>query len=54
MYPEGAYRRLLDLLRSDLLDITPIRPQVYPLAALPDAMEAAASAGNLECIVVRP
>jgi hypothetical protein len=27
---------------------------VYPLVALPDAMEAAASAGNLECIVVRP
>jgi alcohol dehydrogenase len=54
MYPAGAYRRLLDLLRSGLLDIGPIRPRVYPLAALPEAMEAAAAAGNLECIVVQP
>ncbi len=54
MYPASAYRRLLDLLRSGLLDIDPIRPRVYPLAALPEAMEAAASAGNLECIVMRP
>lgn len=45
MYPAGAYRRLLDLLRSGLLDISPIRPRVYPLTALPDAMEAAATAG---------
>jgi len=54
MYPAGAYRRLLGLWRSGLLDISPIRPRVYPLTALPDAMEAAATAGNLECIVVRP
>jgi alcohol dehydrogenase len=54
MYPAGAYRRLLDLLRSGLLDISPIRPRVYPLAALPEAMEAAATAGNLEYIVVQP
>jgi alcohol dehydrogenase len=54
MYPVGAYRQLLDLLRSGLLNISPIRPRVYPLAALPEAMEAAAKAGNLECIVVQP
>jgi alcohol dehydrogenase len=54
MYPVGAYRRLLDLFRSRLLDVSSIRPRVYPLAALPDAMDAAATAGNLECIVVRP
>jgi alcohol dehydrogenase len=54
MYPAGAYRRLLDLLRSGLLDISAIRPRVYPLAALPEAMEAAASASNLECIVMQP
>jgi alcohol dehydrogenase len=54
MYPAGAYRRLLDLLRSGLLDISAIRPRVYPLAALPEAMEAAAGAGNLECIVMQP
>ena len=54
MYPAAAYRRLLDLLRSGLLDISPIRPREYPLAALPEAMEAAATAGNLEYVVVRP
>jgi len=54
MYPVDAYRRLLDVLRSGLLDISPIRPRVYPLAALPEAMEAAAAAGSLECIVVQP
>jgi alcohol dehydrogenase len=54
MYPISAYRRLLDLLRAGLLDIAAIRPRVYPLAALPEAMEAATSAGNLECIVMQP
>jgi alcohol dehydrogenase len=54
MYPASAYRRLLDLLRSGMLDISAIRPRVYPLADLPEAMEAAAKAGNLECIVMRP
>jgi len=54
MYPAGAYLRLLDLLRSRLLDISPIRPRVYPLAELPAAMEAAATAGNLDYIVMQP
>ena len=54
MYPASAYRRLLELLRCGLLDISAIRPRVYPLAALPEAMEAATTAGNLECIVMRP
>jgi alcohol dehydrogenase len=54
MYPAGAYRRLLDLVRAGLLDISPIRPKSYPLAELPKAMEAAAAAGNLECVVVGP
>jgi alcohol dehydrogenase len=31
-----------------------IRPRVFPLTALPDAMEAAATAGSLECVVVQP
>jgi alcohol dehydrogenase len=52
MYPVDAYRRLLDVLRSGLLALSAIRPRVYPLVALPEAMEAAASAGNLECVVV--
>jgi alcohol dehydrogenase len=54
MYPASAYRRLLELLRCGLLDISAIRPRVYPLAALPEAMDAAAKAGNLECIVMQP
>jgi alcohol dehydrogenase len=54
MYPASAYRRLLDLLRAGLLHISAIRPRVYPLAALPAAMEAATTAGNLECIVMQP
>jgi alcohol dehydrogenase len=54
MYPADAALRLLDLVRSGLLDIRKIRPRVYPLEALPEAMEAAAEAGNLETIVVQP
>jgi len=54
MYPAAAYRRLLDLLRSGLLDISPLRPRVYPLAELPQAMEAAATAKNLDYVVIRP
>ena len=54
MYPAGAYRRLIGLLRSGLLDIGAIRPLRFPLAALPDAMEAAASASSLECVVMQP
>ena len=45
---------LLDLLRSGLLDIRAIRPRAFPLARLPEAMEAAAHANNLECVVVKP
>lgn len=54
MYPPGAYRRLLGLLRGGFLDIAPIRPRVFPLAALPEAINAAAAAGNLECVMLRP
>jgi alcohol dehydrogenase len=54
MYPTDAYRRLLELLRAGRLDISPIVPKVFPLAALPEAIEAAASAQSLECVVVRP
>jgi alcohol dehydrogenase len=54
MYPSGAYRQLIDLVQAGLLDISPIRPRRFPLAALPEAMEAAATAGNLDCVVVHP
>ena len=30
VYPAQAYLRLLDLLRSGLLDVSPIPPRVYP------------------------
>jgi len=52
MYPRDAYRRLLDLIRSGLLDINLLRSRVYPLAALPEAIEAAAQASNFECVVM--
>jgi alcohol dehydrogenase len=54
MYPAGAYRRLIGMLRTGLLDISAIRPVTFPLAALPEAAEAAAKASNLECVVVQP
>ena len=52
MYPVDAYRRLLDLVRAAMLDINVIRPRTFPLSVLPDAIEAAATAGSLECVVV--
>ncbi len=54
MYPASAYRRLLDLIRAGLLDLGALRPRVFSLPALADAMDAAAEAGNLEVVVVRP
>jgi alcohol dehydrogenase len=52
MYSPAPYRRLLDLVRAGLLDISPIRPRVFPLTALPEAREAAATEGSLECVVL--
>jgi alcohol dehydrogenase len=54
MYPADAYRRLIGLVRAGLLDIAPIRPRCFPLAALQEAMKASATEGNLECAVVKP
>ena len=54
MYPASAYRRLLEMLRGGLLDVSAIQPRLYPLADLPQAMEAAAAAGNLEYVVMHP
>ncbi len=53
MYPVDAYRRLLDLLRMGFLDAGTIAPRPFPLDALPQATEAAATATNLECVVIR-
>ncbi len=54
MYPASAYRRLVDLIRASLLDLAAIKPRVFALQALREAMEAAAGAGNLEVVVIRP
>jgi alcohol dehydrogenase len=54
MYSAGAYRRLVALVRSGLLDPRKVRPRVFALTDLPAAMEAAASAGSLEIVVARP
>lgn len=52
MYPRDSYRRLFDLMRGGLLDTQWLSARVYPLDALPEAMEAAANASNFECVVM--
>jgi alcohol dehydrogenase len=54
MYPASAYRRVLALVRSGALEISTINPKVFPLTELAAAMDAAASAGSLECVVMKP
>ena len=54
MYPSDAFMRLIDLARGGLLDLGAIRTRPFPLEALPEAMDAAATVGGLECVVVQP
>ncbi len=54
MYPRDVFARLGELARSGLLDVNAIRTRAFPLEALPAAMEAAAQADGLECVVVKP
>jgi alcohol dehydrogenase len=54
MYPQDTFMRLVDLARAGLLDLRAIRARSFPLDSLPTAMEAAATAGALECLVVTP
>jgi alcohol dehydrogenase len=54
MYPQDTLVRLVDLARAGLLDLRAIRVRSHPLESLPAAMEAAATADALECIVVTP
>jgi alcohol dehydrogenase len=54
MYPRDVFRRLGELARSGLLDLRAVRVRSFPLEALPEAMEAAATAGGLGCVVVTP
>lgn len=53
MYPREFYSRLLDLVRSGMLDLTKIQPVVYPLGQLREAMDKAAEVKSLQCVVVR-
>ena len=53
MYPRDAFARLFDLVRAGRLSLATIEPKSYPLAELPVAMEAAAAASSLECIVMQ-
>ena len=50
MYPQDTFMRLIDLARAGLLDLEPFACARFPLEALPEAMEAAATAW-LECVV---
>jgi alcohol dehydrogenase len=52
MYSQGTFMRLVDLAQSGLLDLRAIRARTFPLEALPEAMEAAATAEALECVVM--
>ncbi|MFK3648558.1 zinc-binding alcohol dehydrogenase family protein [Lysobacter enzymogenes] len=52
MYPRDAYRRVLDLVRAELLDLDAIRSRTFALPDLRAAMAAAAGAGNLDCVVM--
>jgi alcohol dehydrogenase len=53
MYPKQSYRGLLDLVRSGQLDMRKLRPVIFPIEQLPQAMEKAASAGSFECVVIQ-
>jgi alcohol dehydrogenase len=52
MHPANAFQRLFDLMRGGLLDISAIQPEVFPLTALQEAMDAALEAGNFESVVI--
>jgi alcohol dehydrogenase len=54
MYPRTALSEVLALVRAGLLDLSAIRSQPFPLAALPEAMIAARAAGSAEAVVVNP
>ena len=53
MYPINAYKKLLNPIRSGLLDINVIHSNIFSLEEFPVAIDAAAKAGNLECVVLQ-
>jgi alcohol dehydrogenase len=52
MHSQNAYLRLLSLVRSGQLDMSPIKPKAFSLPDLLPAMEYAGNAGSLELVVV--
>ncbi|HEY4299110.1 MAG TPA: zinc-binding dehydrogenase [Paraburkholderia sp.] len=52
MYPRDAYRRLLSLAGTGALDFSGVRPLVYGIADLDAAIERAAGASGLECVLI--
>jgi alcohol dehydrogenase len=52
MHAQNAYLPLLALVRSGRLDLRAIRPNVFALSDLEQAMEVAGKAGSLELVVV--
>lgn len=53
MHKPDAFRNVLALIRAGRLDITAIKPTVFPLVDLLVAMDAAGAAGSLEQVVMR-
>lgn len=54
MHPANAYASLLNLVRSNQLDISLISPRIYSFSDLPKAMEQALIANNQEYVIVQP
>ncbi len=52
MYPKDATLKMLELVRSGQLPIEVITPNVFEMSALEAAMDAAATAGNLENVMI--
>jgi alcohol dehydrogenase len=52
MYPARSFAQMLNLVRSGLLDISPIQPKVFPFEQLNEAMDAAANAENFDNVIV--
>jgi alcohol dehydrogenase len=53
MYRPGAFRTLVSLVRSGLLDLDKVHIRAFPMEELPRAMDHAAQMRGLDCTVVR-
>jgi alcohol dehydrogenase len=52
MYPRDAYRRLLALASGGALDFGALQPLIFGMTQATDAIERAACASNLECVLI--